>query len=319
MTPACRQAAERLVLMMTPRGLVIARALAFVVVLLSAPPLRAEIITFEDLALAPGSHNSGPMPGAVSSPGPYPGTTQYTGSFTSGSASFVNRFLYDPSFPSWDGFAYSNEVDTTTAGFGNQYSSFAGADHTPSGNGVFGIATGYLDGLTTPTLALLEQLPHFSVPVGMAVAGAYVTNTTYAALSMRDGDTFAKKFGGLTGDDPDYLRIRAFGVDSLGNVLSNTAEFYLSDYRSADNSQDYIVNDWRAFDLSALTGASAIYFNLETTDVGAFGSNTPMFFAIDDIQLSEAVPEPSSLILAMAAGGTLWRLSRRRRSSNVDR
>jgi hypothetical protein len=37
--------------------------------------------------------------------------------------------------------------------------------------------------------------------------GVYVTNTTYAYNSMRDGDMFAKKFGGPTGNDPDWYKL----------------------------------------------------------------------------------------------------------------
>ena len=61
-----------------------------------------------------------------------------------------------------------------------------------------------------------------------------VTNTTYAALSMRDGDSFAKKFGGPSGNDPDYFRLTITGKDSGGSTIGSV-EFYLADYRFADS------------------------------------------------------------------------------------
>ncbi len=295
--------------MVFSRIVVIVRAACALSALIVIPGLNAGVITFEDLSLAPNSAMYGPMPGAVSTPGPYGGNLQ-TGTFSSGGAQFTNQY-YDL-FDSWSGFAYSNMADTVTADYSNQFSSFAGGDRT-SGTGIFGVAYGYVENLAAPTLELLRQLPSLTVPTGMVVTGAYLTNTTYAALTMQNGDAFAKKFGGVSGDDPDYLRVRAYGVDAFGDILPDVPEFYLSDFRFADNAQDYILNTWELFDLSSLTGAVSIHFNLETTDVGMFGSNTPMFFAIDDLQLAPlAVPEPSSALLALAAAGGLWRLRRRK-------
>lgn len=282
--------------------------------LLACGNLPAEVITFDDLTLIPDSHFAGPTQNAVGSAGPFPGTTEFTGTFTSGGVEFTNRVLEPGGF--WSGFAYSNETNTTMAGFGNQFATFAGADHTPAGNGIFGLAFDVVE-LAVPTFEALQRLPHFSVPTGMVVAGAFLTNTTYAALSMRDGDAFAKKFGGVSGNDADYLLVRAYGVDALGNIFASRPEFYLSDFRAADNSQDYILDDWGLFDLSSLAGAATIHFDMETTDVEGGFSNTPMYFAIDDIELAaETVPEPSSGLLAIAAAGAIWRVRRRKRAAS---
>jgi MYXO-CTERM domain-containing protein len=288
------------------------RAGAALAVLLTGASLSAEVINFENLTLPPGSHFVGPVPGGAVDTDPF-GGTRTTGEFTSGSLNFFNQFVDYGAFTSWNAFGYSNETDTTTPGFGNQYSTFAGADHTATGAGVFGIAFGYVDNLVTPTLTALQGLPSFTVPAGMMATGAYLTNITYAALSMQNGDAFAEKFGGASGTDPDYLRVKAYGVDAGGNVLGNSPEFYLSDFRFSNSADDYILSSWEWFDLSSLAGAAKVYFNMETSDVGPFGSNTPTYFAIDDISL-EAVPEPSSALLAVAAAGMLWRARRRKNS-----
>ena len=144
----------------------------------------------------------------------------------------------------------------------------------------------------------LLGLPHFTLPAFTAIHGLYVTNTTYAALSMLEGDSFAKKFGGPTGNDPDYFLLTAYGIDASGHVLANHVDFYLADYRFADNALDYVVDTWQYMDLSALAGAVTIAFNLSSSDVGDFGMNTPGYFAIDDLVLSTAaVPEPASVAL----------------------
>jgi hypothetical protein len=238
------------------------------------------VINFGELSLQPGSHWNGPDPTGTDQPDPYGGTWR-VGSFQSGGASFSNN--YESSF--WQGFGYSNEKDTTTAGIGNQFSSFAGSGQADIR---FGIGTGYLDSATfDPTdVAQLSQLPTITFPPNATISSAYFTNTTYAGISMRDGDSFAKKFGGPTGDDPDYFRVNVYGTDASGNVLPGSAQLYLADYRFTDNTQDYILNTWTQLNLSALSTAHKLYFNLDSSDVGTFGMNTPAYFAIDSIAYS---------------------------------
>ena len=88
-----------------------------------------------------------------------------------------------------------------------------------------------------------------------------MTNTTYDALSMLNGDSFSKKFGGPTGNDPDFFLLTAYGIDASGHVLPNHVDFYLADFRSADNSLDTIVKTWQFMDLSSLAGATTMAFS----------------------------------------------------------
>ena len=101
------------------------------------------------------------------------------------------------------------------------------------------------------------------------VLGAEFTNTTYAALSMRDGDAFAKQFGGATGDDPDFLRLLIEGIDDLGES-TGFVELMLADYRFADNNDDYIVGEWTWIELSGLgNNVKELHFALSSSDTGA--------------------------------------------------
>ena len=48
-----------------------------------------------------------------------------------------------------------------------------------------------------------------------------VTNTTFAFLSMQNGDEFAKQFGGDDGNDPDFFKVTFRGFDeenTQGNI-----------------------------------------------------------------------------------------------------
>ncbi len=285
----------------------------------STPSATADsVATFDDLTLPTDSYFNGPAPDGQIVDGPYGPVT--VGTFTSAGAQFVNK--YDNTYGSWSGFAYSNTTDTTSAGYTNQFSAITGVGHNHSAN--YGIAFGYDD--VEPNLfdpipfdptnkADLARLPQFTIPIGAIIGGMYVTNTTYAVLSMLMGDSFAKKFGGTSGNDPDWFKLSAYGTDAAGNVLSTSVDFYLADFRFADNSLDYIVESWAYMDLSALSGASTLYFNVSSSDAGNYGMNTPGYFAVDDITFrsTAAVPEPSSLMLCAAGFVFFGAMARRRR------
>ncbi len=77
-------------------------------------------------------------------------------------------------------------------------------------------------------------------------------------------------------------------------------EVYLADYRFADSQQDFIRDDWLLLDLRSLGTIRSLRFDIESSDVGNFGINTPTYFALDNITIS-AVPEPRLAILAIPA------------------
>lgn len=209
------------------------------------------VSTFEDLPLSPGSYWIG---------------EDGTGGFASGDAYFYNSYNFDWDF--WSGgFGYTNTTDVTTEGPGNQSSAITGGGSFGSAN--YAIAT------TSAGIKLTGAAE------GKAVNGFFVTNTAYAALSMQNGDGFAKKFGGASGNDRDWFKLTITGysneVASAGNV-----EFYLADFRFEDNSKDYIVSTWKWVDLTSLGAVDSLAITLSSSDVGEWGMNTPGYFAIDN-------------------------------------
>lgn len=221
--------------------------------------LGQQILDFETVTLSADSYDNG---------------SSGTGDFVFGQLTLTN--VYDAQWGSWNGFSISNMSDNTTAGFGNQYSAYHGSGKDGSTN----FAVYYPQGT-------------ISVAQNGVIEGFYITNTTYAAISMRDGDAFAKQFGspndangtpdGTNGED--YFRVWIIGENGSG--LRDSVLFYLADYRFADDNDDYIVDTWEYVDLTQLSvNAKTVEFLFESSDVGQWGINTPQYFAIDEISYS---------------------------------
>jgi hypothetical protein len=228
-------------------------------------------------------------------------TESHWGGAGSGETGFTSGAWYFPHNDgtySWDGFVYSNETDTTTPGYTNQFSAVTGRGVNGSANyGIGYIPCDWMSGTYDP-------IPQNILATGTAhnavCEGFYVTNTTYAYLAMRDGEGGARKFGGDTGDDPDYFKLIIKGVDGQGQS-TGTVEVYLADYRFTDNSEDYIIDEWTWVNTSSLGSVAGLEFVLESSDVGTYGINTPTYFAVDN------VPEPATISLLVVGGLAMLR------------
>lgn len=212
------------------------------------------VSTFEEISIPSGAN--------------YLNNAGTTGYFQSGNAALPNK--YDSQFQYWEGWAISRETNNQTPGFTNQYSAIEGSGVNSSDN----YAIGYSYSGNGIKLA--------GSAIGGIVDGVYVTNSTYTYFSMKAGDTFAKRFGGETGNDPDYfkLTVKAF-LD--GNQKPDSVEFYLADYRFIDNSLDYIIDQWKYISLTELGNLDSLVLTLSSSDNGIFGMNTPAYFCIDNV------------------------------------
>ncbi|GAA5481987.1 DUF4465 domain-containing protein [Haloferula sargassicola] len=244
-------------------------------------PAHAVTITFEDLS--PGIAYAGPGGGT------YEDGSNLSGSFTSGPLTLPNS--YSSTYGSWSQWSYSTTTDSTTPGFLNQFSAYAGSG--AAGSSTYVVAYG--GGATIP------------IPSGYHIDSLQITNTTYTGLSMLNGDFFAKAFGGTTGEDPDFFTVTFTG--NLGGSPIGSVDFALADFTFTDNSIDYIVAQWTELDLSSLAGADELVLTYASSDVGAYGINTPLYVAIDDVVLN-AVPEPAVLLLGSLAPFALLRRRR---------
>ena len=168
-----------------------------------------------------------------------------------------------------DGWAFSNKTADTTSGLAGAYNSYAGGGVNGSDN----YAITYIGS---------EKVIKLENNAVATFGDISVTNNTYAAFSMLNGDPYAKQFGGHTGDDEDWFLLDIIGYDANG-LSVDSIKFYLADYRFSDNSQDYIIKEWETIDLSSLGEVNKIGFKLSSSDNGNFGINTPAYIAVDDI------------------------------------
>lgn len=206
---------------------------------------------FENISLAPNSYYNG---------------SDFAGGFKSGDFYFRNS--YDSSFGGfWSGFSVSNMKDDSTRGFMNQYSAISAG-----GLGSDNYAVFYGNGKI-----LVE-----GTAKGKAVNGFYITNSTYAYYDMKEGSNFTKKFGGTSGNDPDYFKVEISAWKNAGNPADTTIEVYLADYRFTNNAEDFILNSWKWVDLSSFGAVDSFAFNFYSSDTGDFGINTPLYFCIDN-------------------------------------
>ena len=230
----------------------------------------------------------------------------HTSPFLSGGHAFSN--VYDSTFDAWYGWAASSKTNTTDPNFENQYSAITGG----GANGSSSYGVGYTYG--TPAFDSIGLDPsdpryvksnpfhpsdtYITLANGTTPDSIQLTNTTYAYLSMKNGDPygFSKPF-----DTGDFQFVDIRGYDANG-IQVGTVIFYLADYRDATNH--ILVNTWVNVDLTSLAGSTTLQFGIQSSrNDPTYGINTPAFFAADNF-VARSVPEPASLaMLALGLAG----------------
>lgn len=195
--------------------------------------------------------------------------TFWNGSDGSGSFTFGNKVFYNNYYPDWNtysGFAISNVIDDFNYNELTKYSSYPSGGSNESKN--------YL---------VAHQFEKITITYKDTIRGeepVYVmlANTTYTALAIKYGYGYTKKYGGFTGNDPDWLKVSIYGYPTWGGV-TGPIEFYLADFRFDDNSKDYISKSWQYVNLSGLGRVKRIEFQISSSDIA-----TPLYFCLDEIK-----------------------------------
>ncbi|MFN5444694.1 MAG: DUF4465 domain-containing protein [Crocinitomicaceae bacterium] len=159
------------------------------------------------------------------------------------------------------GFAISTLNDTITEGFANEFSAFAGSGGANSKI--------YIVGKNGAKITCPSKKPNLT--------SVDITNTTYAALSMKKGYNPAKKF-----EKGDFFKLVINGY--LNGVVKNSIDVYLADFRSQNANDHFILKSWKTIDISSLSNTDSLVFNLSSSDNNNGGMLTPSYFALDNLK-----------------------------------
>jgi len=187
-----------------------------------------------------------------------------TNSFTTNGLTFQS--VYNTDYPGYfyleKGFALSTMQDTLSIGEKSMYAAYAGSGSGNSNTYIVSVGTSMFKMPTKATTLISLD----------------ITNSTYAALSMKNGDQIAKKFNA---NDKDFLKVWIRGY-AAGKV-KDSIEVYLANFQSSNNAEHYIQKTWKKVDLSKLNPVDSVNFRMESSDKNSLGILTPSFFAIDNI------------------------------------
>lgn len=189
---------------------------------------------------------------------------------------------YNADWGSWSGFAISRAADTnlSNASYANQYSACC------TGKTAYAVCY-YSD--WDPAPAIDFAVP--AVPVSCEVA-----LTTWALGAILNGSYPARAFTG-----GDSLKLEIVAYDAGGK--SETNKVALADYTG---EEPILLDSWTTIPLDYSFPVSRLKFTMTTTDVGAWGANTPLYFALGDLAFryaggDEGIPQDDDAILAWAS------------------
>ena len=178
----------------------------------------------------------------------------------------------------WGGFTASNRTDLNQSGMNAQYTAASGCGY----DGSTQYAVAYTMGVQTDVYATDGQLH--------TVTGCYVTNNLWTYQDILQGGYGEQPYGGPTGNDPDWFKVTATGKNASGQTVG-TLDFYLADYRFANNEEDYVLNTWEWFDLSPLGNVATISFSLSSSRGSGYNMITPAYFCMDNFNGGGAAPD----------------------------
>ena len=178
----------------------------------------------------------------------------------------------------WGGFTASNRTDLSQTGLNAQYTAASGCGY----DGSTQYAVAYTMGVQTDVYATDGQLH--------TVTGCYVTNNLWTYQDILQGGYGELPYGGSTGNDPDWFKVTATGKNASGQTVG-TLDFYLADYRFANNEEDYVLNTWEWFDLSPLGDVATISFSLSSSRGSGYNMITPAYFCMDNFNGGGAAPD----------------------------
>lgn len=178
---------------------------------------------------------------------------------------FEFEYFYNEEYAYWGGFVRSKvkDVDPANGLFANQYAVYNSAAASGESFILF-----YYDAYNEPCDIRLKS------EVRLSDVKLNLTTYTYASITDEAINDFARAF-----DEGDYLKV--VFTSMKGNEVKGVEECYVVDFR--DGKREMATN-WNEYSLSNLgEGYNRVSVTIETTDVGEWGANTPLYIAMDDL------------------------------------
>lgn len=176
----------------------------------------------------------------------------------------VYTYSYNEEYGNWSGFAQSRSFDMEDTTYNNQYGVYN--DKAASGTH---FAMYYYDSYSEPTDILCRYFGNYQ----FKTVRLNLSTITYNAIV--NGNDYARAF-----KDGDYLKVSfiALGENKTEGAV---VDYYAVDFR---DGKRFIAKEWDMVDISALKGNLwGVRIRIETTDVGEWGANTPLYICLDDL------------------------------------
>ena len=176
------------------------------------------------------------------------------------------EYFYNEEYQYWGGFAVSKcfETDAAKGVFENQYSAF----NTKAADGAWFLLY-YYDSYSEPCDLIFKK------SVMLNSVKLNLTTYTYASITDEDINTFARKF-----EEGDYLKVVFTPLDSSEAPVGEGVECYVVDYR---HGKRFVADDWQTFPLGFVADGN-VRVTIETSDVGEYGANTPLYICLDSLE-----------------------------------
>ena len=183
-----------------------------------------------------------------------------------GNGEMIFEHFNNEEYGYWGGFVQSKMCDANPENglYENQYSVFNA--NAASGDNFL---LYYYDSFNEPCdIVCMTNLELRSVKLNLSTY-------TYASITDEDINTFARAF-----TDGDYLKVIFTPLASDQSPIGDSVELYVVDYR---DGKRFVATDWQKFNLN-LPASDRIRVTNETSDVGEWGANTPLYICMDDLR-----------------------------------
>ncbi|GHU86324.1 hypothetical protein FACS1894153_3180 [Bacteroidia bacterium] len=114
--------------------------------------------------------------------------------------------------------------------------------------------------------------------------GFYVNMSPYSVNDIINGGSFSRAFA-----EGDSLTLFIYGLDeNYKTIDADVVVYNLAIYKNGKLS---MADVWQWVDLSALGNVYGLRFKMESTDGGAYGSNTATYFCMSHLQMGKVSDE----------------------------